>query len=128
MIMSYIIGASLSEPHTILAREFGAEISIVCCLLACLLVSVGFRARIRGKMFAWSSQNNCSKKSQVRYREMTCFFFLPKIFFLQCTRMRISCQCKCSILYEAGVAGICVSPQIWVSPTHIPRDICSPTN
>ena len=26
-----------------------------------------------------------------------------------------------------GVAGICVSPQIWVPPTHIPRDICSPT-
>ena len=27
----------------------------------------------------------------------------------------------------AGVAGICVSPQIWVPPKHIPRDICSPT-
>ena len=27
----------------------------------------------------------------------------------------------------AGVAVICVSPQIWVSPTHIPRDTCSPT-
>ena len=26
-----------------------------------------------------------------------------------------------------GVAGICVPPQIWVPPTHIPRDICSPT-
>ena len=48
------IGASLSEPHT---RELGGEISV--WLLACLLVSVGLRARIRGKMFAWSSQNNC---------------------------------------------------------------------
>ena len=53
-----IIGASLSEPHT---RELGAEISVILlsCLLACLLVSVGLRARIRGKMFAWSCQNNC---------------------------------------------------------------------
>ena len=25
------------------------------------------------------------------------------------------------------VAVICVSPEIWVPPTHIPRDICSPT-
>ena len=30
-------------------------------------------------------------------------------------------------LLIAGVAGICVSPEIWVPPTHIPRDICSPT-
>ena len=28
---------------------------------------------------------------------------------------------------RGGVAGICVSPQIWVPPTHIPRDMCSPT-
>ena len=34
----------------------------------------------------------------------------------------------CSLkLGGGGVAGICVSPQIWVPPTHIPRDICSPT-
>ena len=45
----YIIGASLSEPHT---RELGGEISV------CMLVSVGLRAQIRGKMFAWSCQNN----------------------------------------------------------------------
>ena len=53
-----VIGASLSEPHT---RELGGEISVcvLACLLACMFVSVGLRARIRGKMFAWSSQNNC---------------------------------------------------------------------
>ena len=40
------IGASLSEPHT---RELGGEISVRICLLACLFVSVGLRARIVGQ-------------------------------------------------------------------------------
>ena len=60
---AYIIGVSLSEPHT---RELGGEISVRMLVIVCMLVSVGLRARIRGKMFAWSSQmqNNCVKKSQ----------------------------------------------------------------
>ena len=32
-----------------------------------------------------------------------------------------------TITIATAVAVICVSPQIWVPPTHIPRDICSPT-
>ena len=49
-----LFGASLSESHT---RELGEEFSV--CMFVCMFVSVGLRARIRGKMFAWSCQNNC---------------------------------------------------------------------
>ena len=56
-----LIGASLSEPHT---RELGGEISVI--LYACLYISVGLRARIRGKMFAWYVRITADSKSTSR--------------------------------------------------------------
>ena len=85
-----IIGASLSEPHT---REFGAEISVYNLLVYMyMFVSIRLCARIAGQNVRVSMAEQLLTLSQqvtgsILGNDM--FFFSPKIFFLQCTRMRV---------------------------------------
>ena len=95
--------ASLSEPHT---RELDAEISVrmYACLLACLHPS-DFARELEVECSRGHVRITADSKSRSRRFDTGKWhaFFSSKIFFLQCTRMRISCQCKVQhIVYEAG--------------------------
>ena len=90
-----IIGASLSEPHT---RELGGEISV--CLYVCLYPS-DFAHELEVKCSRGQVRITVDSKSRSRRFDTGKWhaFFSPKIFFLQCTRMRIGCQYSASAAY-----------------------------